>query len=417
MYLQLLKRSSVFLIAFALSGFYPGIQAQETTAQIRGTVTDATGSAIPQATVKATDTQTGVEQTIPSEANGTFQFLHLSVGKYDILVSKAGFESFSLKGITLILNQEYEVNARLAVGSLNQTVQVEANAAQVETTTTQLGNVIEAQKIVDLPLNGRNWTSLQTLNPGVVASSDRFASNFATNGSQSQQNSFLINGADSIDLPLNTPAVIPSPDAIGEFNLITSTINPEYGRNSGGILNAIIKSGTNAFHGDAFEFYRDTFLDGRNLFQKTKPVYHQNQFGGTLGGPLWKDHTFFFISYQGTRARSPQSASQTPVFSADQRSGLFSDLSRVLPGVRLSLWWAATVPHTQQALPTAPSFRLGRYPPPTLTPSVKSCSPLFQRRTPQVVFIRSTPSLPARLTRVLPASITPSARKIRPGSA
>src|SRR5260370_33646290 len=143
--------------------------------------------------------------------------------------------------------------------------------------------------------------------PGVMASNDRFGNSYATNGSQTQQNSYLINGLDSNDIALNTPNFIPSPDAIQEFNLITSTINPEYGRNSGGILNVIIQNGTNQFHGDAFEFYRDTFLNAHNFFQKTAPVFHQNQFGGTVGGPIWKNHTFFFLSYQGTRNRKPDS--------------------------------------------------------------------------------------------------------------
>ena len=315
--------SRLLLAIVCTAGLSFHLPAQEVTAQIRGTVADASGAIIAGANVKATNTRTGVAKEAPSEANGTFQFLQLPVGTYDVEVTKPGFQSFSVKGVKLMLNQQYVVQAELPVGAVNQTVQVEANATQVETTTTQLGSVLEAQKIVDLPLNGRNWTSLQTLGTGVVSSSDRFGSNFATNGSQSQQNSFLINGADSIDLPLNTPAIIPSPDAIAEFNLISSTINPEYGRNSGGILNAIIKSGTNQFHGDAFEFYRDSFLNGRNLFQATKPVFHQNQFGGTLGGPVWKDHTFFFASYQGTRNRSPEGTSApVPVFSANQRNGV-----------------------------------------------------------------------------------------------
>src|SRR5207245_2712236 len=135
------------------------------------------------------------------------------------------------------------------------------------------------------------------LQPGVMSSSDRFGTNFATNGSQTQQNSYLINGQDSNDLPLNTPLIIPSPDAIAEFNLVTNTINPEYGRNSGAILNAVIMSGSNSFHGDAFDFYRDTFLNTKNFFQKTPAIFHQNQFGGTIGGPVWKDRTFFFFSY------------------------------------------------------------------------------------------------------------------------
>ena len=309
-----------------------GLSAQEVYARIRGTVTDVSGAGVPGAEVKATNFQTGVATSVTTEADGTFQFLQLPVGTYSVSVSKPGFRVFTASNILLVLNQVYDLNATLQVGQITESVQVEGNAVQVETTTTQLGTVVEAQKIVDLPLLGRNWVSLEQLAPGVVAASDRFGASgaFATNGSQGQQNSFLINGADSIDIDLNTPLVVPSPDAIAEFNLIDSTINPEYGRNSGGILNAIIKSGTNQFHGSAFEFYRDTFLNSRNLFQLTKPVFHQNQFGGTVGGPVWRNHTFFFLSYQGTRARTPDTnalSNTVTVFTQDQRNGFFPDLA------------------------------------------------------------------------------------------
>src|SRR5205809_1054451 len=137
--------------------------------------------------------------------------------------------------------------------------------------------------------------------PGVMSYNDRFGT-ISTNGSQTQQINYLINGTDSNDIALNTPGLIPSADAIQEFSLITSTINPEYGRNSGGILNAVIKSGTNQWHGGIFDFYRDTFLNARNFFTvgPQAPIFHQNQFGGTFGGPVIKDKTFFFLSYQGT---------------------------------------------------------------------------------------------------------------------
>lgn len=307
-------------------------RAQEVYARIRGTVTDASGGGVPGAEVKAANTQTGVATTVTTETDGTFQFLQLPVGHYDVTISKPGFRTFTASNILLVLNQIYDLNAALQVGQVTESVQVEGNPVQVETTTTQLGTVVESQKIVDLPLLGRNWVSLEQLAPGVVAGSDRFGASqaFATNGSQGQQNSFLINGADSIDIDLNTPLVIPSPDAIAEFNLIDSTINPEYGRNSGGILNAIIKSGSNQFHGSAFEFYRDTFLNTHNFFQTAKPVFHQNQFGGTMGGPIWRNHTFFFISYQGTRARSPDTnalSNTVTVFTPAQRGGFFPDLA------------------------------------------------------------------------------------------
>ena len=318
-------------VALAVSSI-ANLQAQEVSARIKGTVVDASGGGVPGADVKATNTQTGVTTTVTTATDGTFQFLQLPVGSYEVVITKSGFRNFTARNILLVLNQIYDLSARLEVGQITESVQVEGNPVQVETTSTQLGTVVQSREIVDMPLLGRNWVQLQQLVPGVVAGSDRFgaSSTFATNGSQGQQNSFLINGADSIDIDLNTPLVIPSPDAIQEFNLIDSTINPEYGRNSGGILNAIIKSGTNEFHGSAFEFYRDTFLNTHNFFQKSKPIFHQNQFGGTVGGPVWKNHTFFFASYQGTRAHSPDTnalANTVTVFSQDQRNGFFPDLA------------------------------------------------------------------------------------------
>lgn len=320
--------SLVVVCIFCLITAVQNASAQQLTAQIKGTVTDASGAAVPDAQVTATNVQTGVASTVPSKNDGSFEFLQLPVGTYRVNVTKTGFNGFTAENIPLVLNQVYNLPVTLQVGNVSTAVEVQGNAAQVETSTTQLGTVVQSQQIVDIPLNGRNWVSLQQLAPGVVAASDRFGNNFATNGSQSQQNSFLVNGADDIDLPLNNASFIPSPDAIGEFNLIDSSINPEYGRNSGGVLNAILKSGTNSFHGDAFEFYRDTFLNSRNLYSVTKPVFHQNQFGGTVGGPIWKDHTFFFLSYQGTRNRQPESGTSdtTPVFSSAQRNGYFPSI-------------------------------------------------------------------------------------------
>ncbi len=306
----------------------PSAYAQQVYAQIKGVITDPSGGIVQRAEVTATNTQTGLQTTVPSDAAGAFAFLQLPVGAYDVSVVKDGFATFTETGIILVLNQIYELPVALDLQRARASVEVPANLVQVERATTQLGNILQAPMIVDLPLNGRNWTQLEQLSPGVVAASDRNGT-YAADGGQSQQNSYLINGADSMDPERNIPSIVPSPDAIQEFNLIDSTINPEFGRNSGAILNAIIKSGTNQFHASVFEFYRDTFLDGRNIFQQSPPIYHQNQFGGTLGGPIWKDHTFFFLSYQGSRFRQPESgvSGQTSVFTSAERSGYFPDIA------------------------------------------------------------------------------------------
>jgi carboxypeptidase family protein len=307
------------LLCVAQSAF-----ADNVYATIRGIAADPQGAVIADAQVVATNTLTGVSYTTKSQANGSYQFLQLPIGPYNVTASKQGFKSYKSVGITLVVNQVYDLPIRLEVGVVSETVEVKADAVQVETTSTQQKTLIDSQQIVDLPLIGRNFTQLQQLAPGVVASADRFGT-FATNGSQTQQNSFLINGTDSNDIPLNTPLQLPSPDAIQEFNQLSSTIDPEYGRNSGAIVNAVIKNGTNQWHGNAFDFYRDTFLNTRNFFTvgPNQPVFHQNLFGGTFGGPIKKDKTFFFFSYQGTRNRT-STTQTTNVLTAAQRAGNFN---------------------------------------------------------------------------------------------
>jgi len=315
----------LFLLSGAAFGFLSArpVAADELYARIRGTVTDSTGATVPGVTITATNTETRISKSTQTDADGSFEILNLPIGTYDVSAVKTSFKTFTETHVTLTVNQIYVMKVTLEVGAVSQNVMVEAAPIQVESTSMQLGTVITGDKIRDMPLNGRNWVQLQQLEPGVVASSDRFGSNFATNGSQTQQNSYLINGADSNDIPLNTPVVIPNPDAIAEFQLVTNTINPEYGRNSGGILNAVIKSGTNSFHGSGFDFFRDTSLNARNFFQLQPSVFHQNQFGGTIGGPVLKNRLFGFFSYQGTRARQAQAGGTVPVYSAAQRAGNF----------------------------------------------------------------------------------------------
>jgi hypothetical protein len=320
----------------------PPVHADNLYATIRGMVVDPSGAVVPDATLTATNVATGIHYSATSSRDGLFEFLQLPIGDYAVRIERSGFKTYTEGHIHLDLDQVFNLRVAMQLGTTSETITVEANAAQVETTNMQLGTTVNGSQIVQLPLNGRNWTQLMQLQPGVQAGSDRFGTSgngggFSTNGAETQQNSFLINGTDSNDATVNTPLVIPSPDAIGEFDLVTSTINPEYGRNSGAIVNAAIKNGTNQFHGDVFEFYRDTFLDAIPWFENTRALFHQNQFGGTVGGPIVKDHAFFFFSYQGTRSVTPQPSAlqqsfggldyqqyQPVVYTQAQRNGDFS---------------------------------------------------------------------------------------------
>jgi len=232
--------------------------------------------------------------------------------------------------------ETYILDVELAVGKLTESVQVTAYPVQIDTTSMQLGTDLTGSSVTDYPNLDRDWIALEQTLPGTVAASEvgllGFGThNYSTNGSRTQANDYLVNGADYNDVFRNTPQEVPSPDAIGEVHVVTSTLNPEYGRNSGAILVADTKSGTNSFHGDLFEFYRDTFMNARTFFAIAPPPFHQNQFGGTIGGPIKKKKLFFFFSYQGTRQFATTSqvsltatlgpTVNTPVFSSAQAAG------------------------------------------------------------------------------------------------
>lgn len=318
------------VLALILCPFAQSAKADNLYARIQGTVTDPSGASLVGVQVTATNVGTNISYTAESKGDGSFVLLNLPIGTYKVVATTNGFRTFTATGITLVLDQVYALDIKMELGAISEQVIVEGAKEQVEVANTQLGTVIGGSVIEDMPLITRNWLNLQTLEPGVQSSSDRFGT-FSTNGAQSQQNSFLINGQDSNDLPLNTPLITPSLDAISEFDMVTNTINPEYGRNSGAIMNATIKSGTNSFHGDVFEFYRDTFMNAADFFSREKVIFHQNEFGGTLGGPIIKNHTFFFFSYQGQRFRQPQASTEQTVFSQAERGGDFSQGADVDP--------------------------------------------------------------------------------------
>lgn len=307
--------------------------AADVNGRIKGTVSDPSGAVLPGVQITATNLGTGVKYTAVSGSDGSYLFPQLPVtggGTYSISASASNFKVFTATGIHLVIDQEYVENITMAVGSTGQTVQVNASAVQVDTTDMQLSNVVNSEQMVEYPIINRNFTGLELSLPGVQASSDRFGT-FSVSGAQTQQSEILINGADTNDIALNSQVITPNLDAIDQFNLIEGPLNAEYDRNSGGIVSATIKQGTNHFHGDAFEFYRDTFLNTANFYQHNintgKPVvstFHQNIPGATVGGPILRDKTFFFFGYQGIRQVTPQAGGNPGVLSNAQRAGNFS---------------------------------------------------------------------------------------------
>jgi hypothetical protein len=338
--------SILLLLSLATAGF-----GQGTTGTIRGTVVDPSGAAIPGATVKLTNKSTGATRVVSTGTTGIFVANLMPPGTYTAVITKGGFKTYTQPDIVLQAASTYVVSATLEVGAVSQTVEVKATPLQINKTTMQLGGELAGTQVTNFPLLNLNWLNLQQTLPGVMASSDRFGT-FSTNGSQTQANDYMINGTDANDAPLNTPfggGVNPmNPDAIQEVKVIDSTSNPEYGRNSGAIINVVTKSGTNNFHGTAYDYYRTTGFNARTFFQPTTPPFHQNQFGATLGGPVLHNKLFFFFGYQGVRLFQGTSAA-TPVFSAAQRAGDWSGSAGDLIGTDV-----APIPLFGDAMSTCP---------------------------------------------------------------
>jgi Carboxypeptidase regulatory-like domain/TonB dependent receptor len=310
-------------LSLILGCFGPFALGQRDYAAVHGTVTDTTGAVIPDATVTILNNGTGISSVAKADKNGYYIFPQLQVGlNYSVKVTVPGFENFEATGLTLNVNDNREVDAKLKVGTAAQTVEVSATAVQVETSNTQLQQIETAVDLEEIPLEGRDPAGLQKLEPGVVESSDRFGS-FSSNGNQTPQNNYVLNGIDINDGPLQNEGIQINPDALVEENIVTSTMNPEFSRNSGAVVNQVLKSGSNQLHGSGFEFYRDTFLNNGNYFSTIRPVFHQNLYGGTLGGPILKNKLFFFAAYQGFRNRTAET-DQPETLNSDQFSGNFT---------------------------------------------------------------------------------------------
>ncbi len=303
------------------------------TGTILGTVRDASGASMPNVIITITNSETNLVQTTHADTSGDYRFLALPVGSYRVEATQPGFRKYIADHVVLQVNQERRVDVTMNVGSLEQQVEVSANAVQVETTSTQLGTVIEEKAIVNLPLNGRSYIDLLSIQAGVAPTSSA-TGNISVNGQREGSNAFYVNGGDVNEGRNFGAAVIPNLDSVSEFRLITNGFDAEYGRFSGAIMNAITKSGTNGIHGSAFEFLRNNALDARGFFDSGVPVLKRNQFGYAVGGPAIKNKLFWFTDYQGTRQHRGSSGSLSQLPSVDMRNGNFSpgDLSEVVSG-------------------------------------------------------------------------------------
>src|SRR5258708_6031719 len=295
--------------------------AAEVTASLLGTVRDASGAVVTGANISLTNTQTNVAKKTESGTDGEYSFTLIPVGQYRLTVERTGFRKYVQEGIILQVNQAAKQDISLQVGAQTEVVEVTGDVAQVDTVTATLGSVETQRRIVDLPLVERDTFQLGLLQAGVFAPDpdDGSGNPFSVSGQRSESLTFLVNGVDNNDFLGNNAGVDPNPDAVAEFKILTNNYGAEYGRTSGGIGNQVIKSGTNAFHGGVFEFFRNDDLNARNYFQLERTRFNRNLFGGTLGGPIRKDKTFFFISYQGSRRIEGQVAPVLTVLSPAQR--------------------------------------------------------------------------------------------------
>ena len=320
------------------------VLAQYTTARLSGTVTDASASIVPGATVTVLQVATGYQQAVKTGSTGDYLFPSLPVGVYELTIAMPGFSTYSQKGIELTVGQSASQNVTLRVGGDTQEVTVQANASLVTTDSAMVGQLINQKSMAGLPLNGREAQQLIFLVPGAIdVSSQNCAADCEggvlpgeqyakVNGGGANGTYYLLDGVDYNDTYINTNLPFPNPDALQEFNVQTSNMSAAYGNATGGVANVVTKSGTDTIHGDAFEFLRNYAMDAKNYFATSPNPLKQNQFGGTIGGPLLKKRLFYFGSYQGTRTNTAQNGQVAFVPTAAERTGDFSDL---LPGTQL----------------------------------------------------------------------------------
>ena len=332
-----ISKSALVGLALLLTPIFAA--AQEANGRVIGTVYDQQGAVIPGVQITVTNTATAVSRTTTTDRDGHFQVLELPIGTYQVTAQQPGFQSVVSEAQKLLIGQSLRVDMKMQVGATTQTLNVEAIGAPVETVNATLGQSVSSRALVNLPLNGRDVMDLALLQPGVTESNDdnAGAGNFSIAGGRTDSITYLLDGGINNDLLDNSQLLNPNPDSVAEFRLLTSNYSAEYGRNGGGIISVVTKSGTNRFHGSAFEFLRNTSFNANNYFNIVSGLprddLKRNQFGGTIGGPILKDRLFFFAAYQGQRQILNQPVFNNTVFTPEQLGGDFSNGGDPDPGV------------------------------------------------------------------------------------
>jgi hypothetical protein len=337
------------LFSLMLSPYSSFVASADTGGTISGTVTDQTGAVVPETSVTALNLDTTAQQTTMTNANGFFAFVNLPVGRYEIEIVREGFKPYKRTGLVIDVNAALREDINLTMGEQSEEVVVSDSAVHVETESSQMGEVVAGTEIVAVALNGRSYTDLLSLQPGIVPMSTQTpdsvvmagatvaiapsgglnAGNQSISGQREDANGFLVNGGDVKELMNGGTLIVPDLDSISEFRILTNNFDAEYGNYSGGIVNVVTKTGTNQLHGGAFDFLRNTALDAKNFFDPAVEPYRQNQFGGTLGGPIAKSKIFFFVDYQGTRTTEGLPTGNISVPTNSERLGNLSDLSNL----------------------------------------------------------------------------------------
>ena len=327
----------------------------DVTGSILGYVRDPSGAVLPNATVTAIQTATGYSRAVTTDASGQYSMLALPPGRYRLTASVPSFQQGVIDNIDVNVNDALHFDFALRVGNVSESVSVEANALQVQTVSTATGTTIDSPQILSMPLNGRSYLDLLSLQAGVSPAStnggyaDRgpasglysSSGNVSTDGQPEYANAFLVNGAEVNETKNMGAGLIPNADSIAEFRLLTNSFSAEYGKFTGAVMNTVTKSGTNRFHGTLFEFYRNQGMDATSYFDTTKAELKRHQFGGVFGGPIWKDKLFFFTDVQQTRQVAGASTGVVQVLSNDERNGIFPD--SVLDTPVQGDAWAATL--------------------------------------------------------------------------